>query len=172
MDWMDDNNPQFSFEARRGHFWENAVADFFRFHGIEVSQGKQGVRDHVWNRGQYANTLDMIANVKRVEVKSRGVVFYGEPGVFPHEFPNVDTVRGFDAKDPKPDFYVNISQETHAMNWLDVRATRAEWTVEGSRDTDRGINHNLFYRVHRHHLQPIHKLVHRLKMAREVPYLT
>lgn len=156
---------------QKGHKWERYVALFFENQGLEVELHAQTVRENLADIEEHSDAFDMTILGKRIEVKSRDVAWHA-PNKFPYDPMNVDSVRSFDKKDPKPDYYINLSTATGAMVWVDVAKTRAHWTVAASRDRLRGIDSYGVYRVPLKFGRPIYELVSALKVLRtDIPYL-
>lgn len=165
-DWL-NNDALFTTECRKGHAWERYVASFLSLQGLHVDVKPQHIRNHVSQRHRYKNTVDLSCEGALIEVKSRHLVFH-TPSDFPHPTIFVDTVSGWDAKYPKPDALLCVSQQTGAMICLGTSKTSSQWGVSVKRDHTRGIEDS-FYEAPRDLWKPIESLVqvlHRIRIAR------
>lgn len=129
------NDELFFKECREGHKWQVHVGEFFASQGLPVQipeltfRGNPNVLDYtdadakLWAearqksemaRVEYVNTKDLLVCGKVIEVKSRRLKFTC-PSDYPFSMIFVDTVSGYDQKDPKPVMYVCVSQETGKM---------------------------------------------------------
>lgn len=140
--WADDTEA-FRREYEEGKRWEAHVANFFRLCGLQVFENDPGFRSSIDQAHEYINTKDLSVEGKRIEVKAlrlrivspteiHGVTRVGgEPVLF------VDDAVKFDAKDPKPYAYVNISKATGTM--IAVSPKRSdEWIRVEREDSQRG----------------------------------
>lgn len=89
------------------------------------------------------NQVDLIANDKVLEVKGRNLEF-DNVATYPYPTIFVEGVTGFDSKVFVPDYYVNVSNFTGAVIYLDVAATRDTWTVEPVWDRQRNYNYDMY----------------------------
>lgn len=156
-----ENDELFLAECQKGHGWERYVAMFFALQGLDSRVGEQTLRDSIKQAGEYANTVDVYCERCRIEVKSRDVVFY-RPEDFPFETILVDTVAGWEAKDPPPHMVVCVSQKTGSLVALNPRTTKHAWTQERRYDNVRRIE-DWFYEAPRELWQPIDKLAEALR---------
>lgn len=124
-----------------GDIMENKVADALKDAGIDVEQPQMedGLPEQEYTKFQ----IDMIANGKIIEVKGRRFYFQDVKS-FPYPTIFVESKGGFDKKDRKPDFYVNISHKTGKIIALDVKETEAKWVVSKEWDRDRGFSFNMY----------------------------
>lgn len=86
---------------------------------------------------------DIIANGHVLEVKGRNVHFTSVED-FPYKTIFVEGVGGFDKKDVRPKFYVNISHRTGAIIALDVDETFEKWTTGVVPDRARGFSFKMY----------------------------
>ncbi len=89
------------------------------------------------------NQVDLIANDKVLEVKGRNLEF-NNIATYPYPTIFVEGVTGFDSKVAVPDYYVNVSNVTGAVIYLDVAATRDTWTIEPVRDRQRNYKYDMY----------------------------
>lgn len=121
----------------------------------------------------FRKTMDEIPNFTKgdvdltvegfvIEVKSRKLDFKK-----PQDIPakkadlNIDTIEGWDAKERKPFFVINISQITKRQIWLDVKSTRSKWIKAydvPTRNRDGTWDRQNLYRCHKMHWRPIEEL--------------
>ena len=155
------NDALFLSELHKGYAWQAFVAAFFACNGLSVHLPDLTVRENVteveaWTRGD----LDLRVNGMNVEVKSRNERFTS-PETFPYAKPFVDTVAGYDAKNPKPVAYVFVSQATGCMVALATyRSTH--FTIVRKHDRVRDIDES-FYVCSRDALRTMDKLVEYLR---------
>jgi hypothetical protein len=144
-DWFDDE-AKFVSRLGTGHRYAESVAARLRERGLRVEVTPMEVREHVDDRHQFADEIDLrVGNSRRrVDVKSRGLVFTG-PHDYPHPTAFVDTVSGWERKAHKPCAIVLISQRTNGLAVI-RRSTRSDWTREWAFDHDRQIR-DLFFMV-------------------------
>jgi hypothetical protein len=135
LNWF-ENDELFFKECRQGQKWQEYVGRYLEKQGVEVDIAELSFRDNPnvadysddeagrWAvarkkmetaRKEYVNTKDITILPDRVvEVKSRNLRFTS-PKDFPFETVIIDTVSGYNQKDPKPRLYVSVSRETGAM---------------------------------------------------------
>lgn len=137
MDWW-DNDDLFRSEVAEGHKWERRVAEKLAEWGFEVQIGPQTVRESAGQIKDYAKELDLLVEGLRCEVKSRRLTF-GGPSDYPYDDAIVDTVFGFDKKQPEPHLCLCVSQPTGFLIGLPVKRTRPQWTSRHTYDRFRQI---------------------------------
>lgn len=162
-----DNDALFLRELHNGYAWQSFVAAFFACNGLSVHLPDLTVRENIrqadaWTRSD----LDLRVNGMIVEVKSRGERFTS-PDDFPYDKPFVDTVVGYDAKDPKPVAYVFVSQITGCMVSLATHRS-THFTVAKKHDRVRDIDER-FYVCSKSALRTMDKLVEYLRKEAAVP---
>ena len=115
------------------------------------------------DRKRFENEQDvvLIDQPGCIEVKSRRLNFRNDPITYPYSTAFVDTVIGWDKKDPKPLAVVLISQNTNGMLVVPV-STQPNWTQNASFDRVRQINEN-WYQVSKKELRTFNELVFWLK---------
>ena len=165
MDWF-DNDDLFLRECAEGHRWERYVAELLRRKGVDAACLKQELRAHVSEAPSYLTDSDVVVTLASgrqlvFEVKSRRVFFNG-PRDFPDEDIFVDTVSGWEGKDPKPAAVICISQLTKRVIVL-ATATQPQWRQERRRDRVRDIE-TTFYAAPRELWAPLGALVRRLEV--------
>ena len=143
-----------------GYGWQLIPYVYFKQYGFDVQMPELAVRASIKTAGKFRDTLDLLVNGHRVEVKSRAVRFTG-----PKDWPDnrlpafVDTKPKYDAHADQPLAYVFVSQATGAMVCTDGRlAASRRWSVEKRRDRVRNIQES-FYAVEGKHLRTMDALV-------------
>ena len=161
--WM-ENDELAKQLTETGHKWQRYVAGFFEAHGLDVE-----VTDYSWRGSRdeikdYLHTWDLKICGQRLEVKSRDMAFDTYWRTFPWERAFVDTVHKYEAHDVKPMAYIYVSQHTGAMLTTpgSTDARDAWWETKEAFDNVRKIT-DTFYTVSREHLDPVTKLLARLK---------
>lgn len=90
-------------------------------------------------KGSHTNEIDLIANGRRISVKSRKFAFTCPDDIPINRVPLfIDTKRKWEKADPKPAFVVCVSQETSKAIWIDVESTFDQWTLTEKQDATRG----------------------------------
>lgn len=137
--WI-DNHELAEAECRRGWSFEDKVADRLRQGGLRVDQPPKNWRDHVDDRHEYTNELDLLVEGLRMSVKSRRVAFSCPEDIPDNRNPLfVDTLRKWDLRDPEPAAVICISQETDAIIWTSTHPdAKARWGRRGAYDAARG----------------------------------
>jgi len=147
-DWF-HNDGLFFAELEEGHRYTVEVGRRLRSLGIAVDIPALSKRETIKDRHLYHNEHDIVIPGSPqfiIEVKSRKRDFNCAHD-FPHETVFVDTVSGWDRKDPKPIAVVYISQIT--MGIAVIRgSTRRSWKIEEAFDPTRNITDH-FYSVPR-----------------------
>jgi len=157
MDWFENEN-LFRKEVKEGHRWERYVCSFLALNGLPVKLGtSQTVRDHVSQRHAYKNSIDLRMKDRRFEVKSRKLGFTN-PLDFPHGEIFVDTVSGWEGKDPLPDLLICISRASGSMIAISHEHTKEFWQVNKTHDNTRNID-DAFYEAHRRLWLPMHLVI-------------
>jgi len=163
-DWF-KNDALFFAQLKAGYDWQLLPAIFFRCCGLLVEMPKLTVRDNVADAPAWTDSdTDLVVNGKVIEVKSRGERFT-HPNDFPYDEPFVDTVSGYDAKNPKPVAYVFVSQITGCMVCVSSSSSK-RFRVLAKHDRVRDIDER-FYVCDRSMLRTMNKLVVHLKLVRE-----
>lgn len=157
LDWY-ENEDLFRKEVGEGHLWERYVGMFLRLQGLEVELTEQEIRDHLHNRHKHEGSIDMRVNRVQVECKSRKVAFTS-PLDFPYQDIFVDTVRGWDTKEPA--YTICVSRHTGAMIAISA-TTKEHWMVKATHDRTRDMDQS-FYEAPKHLWLPVNKLVDRLR---------
>ncbi len=161
--WM-ENDELARTLTEAGWKWQLYVARFFEAHGFEVDVPEYSWRNSREEIKDYLHTWDLKICDQRIEVKSRDLAFDTYWRTFPWERALVDTVHNYEAHEVKPMAYIYVSQHTGAMLTTpgSVEARDAWWEKKDAFDHVRKIN-DTFYTVGREHLDPITKLLARLK---------
>lgn len=163
-------NDELFFEMlERGYGWQLIPYIFFKQHGFDVSMPELEIRGSIKTAGRFRDTLDLIVDGHRIEVKSRGVTFTS-PSDWPYNrLPAfVDTVSKYDAHKEQPLAYVFVSQRTGAMVCTDGRERASKrWETIERKDTVRNIDER-FYAVDRRHMRTMDKLVDVLRNLKAV----
>jgi len=141
-DWF-ENDALFCQECKKGHFWERYVAFFFAGQGLKVELGPQQIRENVAQAAAYVQEVDLFIEGHPVEVKSRAVTFHTRND-FPYPDIMVDTVKGWDAKEPKPTWVICVSQVTGAIITL-VGLDKETWTAREVDDQTRKIRDTFYF---------------------------
>jgi len=166
-DWF-QNDALFLRECAEGHKWERYVVGLLTRDGLKASCPKQTLRDHVSQAHQYLQDSDVVVEVGSgrelvFEVKSRRVKFKS-PADFPYDDVFVDTVSGWDAKEPRPVGVICVSQVTHSVMVLPA-GTQPKWERERRYDHVRGFETD-FYVASRELWGSYGSLVKRLKQLK------
>lgn len=164
MDWF-DNDELFLSECEKGHKWERYVAHFLSLQGLKIDIEEQTLRKTIAEADQYKNTIDLECKGVRIEVKSRDIVFH-TVNDFPYETILVDTVSGWEAKDPPPHLVLCVSQKTGAMIFLPATSkSKDKWFQRQRFDHVRKITDN-FYEAPKHMWKPVDQLTTILKRVK------
>ena len=136
MDWF-NNHDLFFKECRNGQKWQEYVGKYLNDNGVKVEVEPLTLREDVSDREDYINTKDIVMQPGGViEVKSVRLDFT-DVNSFPYDPAIIDTVNGYDRKDPKPMLYVCVSQITGGM--IATRGDRTSlWTTSAKWDRVRG----------------------------------
>jgi len=147
-----------------GYKWQRYIAGFFEAHGLPVDVPDYSWRGSTEEIKDYLHTWDMKIYDQRIEVKSRDITFDTYWRTFPWERAFVDTVHKYEAHEVKPMAYIYVSQHTGAMLTTpgSIAARDTWWEKKEAFDNVRKIT-DTFYTVGREHLDPITKLLDRLK---------
>jgi len=150
-----------------GWKWQRYVGAFFEAHGLEVELPEYTWRENAAQIKDHLHSWDLKVCGHRIEVKSRDIAFDTYWRTFPYERAFVDTVHKYEAHEIKPMAYVYVSQHTGAMLTTpgSIAARDAWWEQQQAKDHVRKIT-DTFYTVNRKNLDPVTKLLQRLK---EIP---
>ncbi len=145
-----------------GHKFNEIVAMRLKEFGVmaevpefSFAQSKAEIRDYT------LNDKDVIVGDNVIEVKSRNLAFTDDPSTFPYDDLIVDTVSGYEAKEPKPIAYVMVSQKTGGMFVIPTAFSKS-WRVERKYDRDRK-HEDDFYLTNKRFGRPFSQLVSKLK---------
>jgi len=145
-----------------GHKFNEIVAMRLKEFGImaevpefSFAKSQAEIRDYT------LNDKDVIVGDRVIEVKSRNLAFTDDPSTFPYDDLIVDTVSGYEAKEPKPIAYVMVSQKTGGMFIIPTAFSNA-WRVERKYDRDRK-HEDDFYLTSKGLGRPFSQLVSKLK---------
>jgi hypothetical protein len=158
IDWF-DNDQLFFAQATIGHQFAERVAERLRRSGCEATANPLQFRDKVSERWRFRTEQDVLVAAPRkavVEVKSRDLSFTG-PEDYPYATAIVDTVGGWEVKEPPPNAVVLVSQRTGGMAVVRT-STSSTWTTVRRRDHIRQID-DLFYEVERKSLTTFDEFV-------------
>ncbi len=131
------NEDLFVKEVTEGYGWQQVACDRLRSEGIEVEINELSIRASIEDIPKYKDEIDLRANGRILEVKSRRLVFTS-PEDFPYECAFVDTVRGFEAKKEKPTLELMVSRSTETILGLNT-ASKPLWYKSKKYDNIRGI---------------------------------
>lgn len=162
LDWFKNDDLFFS-ELEKGHRYTIEVARRLRLLGIDANITQITKRIHVDDRDLYEDEADIIipgSPLYVVEVKSRDLYFECAHD-FPYQTIFVDTVNGWDKKNPKPIAVVNVSRQTLGMAVIRA-STSAHWGIKIAHDHVRDIN-DTFYIMDRDRLVGFGSLVEYLR---------
>lgn len=162
MDWF-ENDDLFFAELAKGHQYAAEVCRRLRILGIDATVPPRSKRIHIDDRDLYDDETDIIipgTPPYSIEVKSRDLTFDCAHD-YPYETAFVDTVSGWNRKQPKPIAVVLVSQVTMGMVVI-KGSTRTTWTIKESFDNIRCISDD-FYMVPREQLVGFGALVVWLK---------
>lgn len=145
-----------------GHAFNKIVAMRLKNEGIEAevpefsfASSKEEIKDYT------LNDKDVIVGDTVIEVKSRNLAFSDDPSTFPYDELIIDTVSGYEAKEPKPIAYVMVSQKTGGMFIVPTTFSNA-WKIERKYDRDRK-HEDDFYLSDKGLGRPFSQLVSKLK---------
>lgn len=158
-----DNHALFESELKKGHSYQVKVAQVLIDAGIEVITSEIKPVEYTRNKSyNYPEDQDILIPPDFViEVKSRNL-FFVSPYTFPFETAIMDTVRGWDQKEPEPRAVVLMSQKTGTMLCANVRESKHAWEKKKIFDTVRQIE-DTTYLVPKKYLRPFGELVDWLK---------
>ena len=135
LEWF-ENDKLFFDECRKGQKWQEYVGRYIEKRGLEVNMPELSFRSNPnvadfseddagrfalarkkqeMARKEFVNSKDIVIvpNII-IEVKSRRLKFTSQKD-FPYSTVIIDTVSGYNQKDPKPILYVSVSRDTGAM---------------------------------------------------------
>lgn len=144
LSWI-DNKELFVNELTAGYRWQLAIAERLQSHGIEIDVPELKIRDSISEIPQYKDSIDIIANGKILEAKSRRLPFANQK--FPYDSMFVDTVDGWNSKQRKPFAYVIISRIDRVITWI-YGGSNSNWSITWAYDNVRKIN-DRFYTANR-----------------------
>jgi len=159
-----ENDDLFFKMLEAGYGWQLLPYVYFKQHGFDVQMPKLDVRDSIKTAGTYRDTLDLLVDGHRIEVKSRAVRFTNPADWPSNRLPAfVDTESKYDSHAEQPLAYIFVSQLTGAMVCTDGRScAKSRWSIVSKRDRVRNINEN-FYAVDRQYLRSLDTLVDLLR---------
>ena len=154
-----ENDALFRSEATEGHKWATFVADQLSTSGVPSTATPLEFAADVADRDRFVNEQDVtfVHQSGFIEVKSRRLTFSGDPKSYPYRTAFVDTVTGWDKKQPKPLAVVLVSQVTSALLVIPV-STSPKWKAVSSFDRVRQINER-WYTVESSLLRPFSSFV-------------
>jgi len=159
-----DNHALFEQELKKGHSWQTKVGEVLIEAGIPAIVS--GIMPVQYTRNKsynYPEDRDIFIEPDFViEVKSRNL-YFTSPYTFPFDTAIMDTVRGWDQKDPEPRAVVLVSQLTGAMICVNVMEAKKDWSQEVIWDSVRQIKDNT-YLCPKKYLRPFDELVEWLKI--------
>ena len=153
------NDDLFIRELREGHRWQLHVANRLGDVGLKCYVPQLEVRDDISDAERFINSKDVVCMGAVLEIKSRRLSFRS-PDTFPYSTVFVDTVSGWEAKDPKPYAYVCVSTISGAIIYTDGRS-KDLWEAINKRDRVRDIEET-FYSCPIEYWQPFESLVEEL----------
>jgi len=159
MKWS-ENDKLFKKELEAGYKWQLYVAKYLEKCGLEVDVPSLSFRDHIKNAAEYSDLEDIYCGDRIFEVKSRKLRFTC-PNDFPYDTILVDTVKGWEAKNRKPDAYICVSTFTGKMIVLSSN-THSDWIKVQRYDATRHIQ-DWFYECPKDKWRRIEALVKRMK---------
>jgi hypothetical protein len=139
VDWM-KNEKLFVQQLKIGNKWTEYVAEKLRENNINAYATELEIRDTVGDRHRFTNEQDILFNGMPgcLEVKSRKIKFSNNPLSYPMQTAFVDTVFGWDKKNPKPLAVALVSQITREILVVPV-STEKTWGTSTHFDKVRGI---------------------------------
>ena len=146
-------------EAVTGHKYATMVAEALQSHQIDCAVSDLTFAQTEAEISDYANEQDVVLTSRSgcIEVKSRRLAFRSDPETYTYRTAFVDTVKGWDSKNPKPLAVVLVSQRTKAMLVVPV-STQPTWTHTKSFDRVRRI-HETWYEIDRSRLRTFNAFV-------------
>lgn len=158
IDW-EDNDELFYEELSAGHRWATHVANEMNERHVRCHVKPMEFRENLDDRDRFENEQDITFDIMSgcVEVKSRRLHFTHDPRSFPYGTAFVDTVAGWEKKQPKPLAVVLVSQLTKAMIVVPT-STKGKWGTKRSFDRVRNIEES-WYVVNRTQLRSFDDLV-------------
>lgn len=154
-----ENDELFKKELEAGFKWQLRVANYLNKFGLDAKVPPLSFRNKIENAVEYADLEDILCEGRTFEVKSRSLRFT-KPSDFPFETILVDTVRGLESKETKPDAYICVSTVTGAMIALS-KSTQDKWVKSQRYDHTRGIR-DWFYECHKSEWRGIKSLVRKM----------
>lgn len=153
-DWF-DNEELFKKRLIDGRKWEDIVAQMFRLRGASVIQPKFEIRESVADRHKYINSVDMFVNGKPIEIKSKELPFLCWKD-YPNYYCKIDTVSGYDAKRPKPLFYIIVSKPEFSMLCIPSKIEDSKnWEIKEYDDKEANIRKEKWYVCNKNQLYPM-----------------
>lgn len=149
----------FRSEAAIGQQWSQKVASTLNNLGVNCYATPLEFATSVEDRARFENEQDVIFTSQTgcIEVKSRRLKFTDDPNSYPYDTAFVDTVLGWDKKNPKPLAVVLVSQLTAAKLVIPV-STQQQWGRVNAYDRVRHFREN-WYTVNKTMLTPFSQLV-------------
>ncbi len=158
MSWGDPASfDLFKRELEQGHSWQSFPAMFFRLHGFDVEIPDLTITGPGLNY-THIKTSDIYVDGYPFEVKSLNKDFRD------YQRPFVDTVSGWDAKDPKPQGVIFVVRPHGMMAWTPTWLSHT-WTVQTATDRVRGFEES-FYTVDVSNIWNLSNLVDALRRKR------
>ena len=154
-DWL-ENDELFKKQLAIGHANAEHVAGVMRGAGVHVEVTPYRVRDRVENRHHWNDEFDLLANSRRIEVKSRSLDFTG-PRDYPKDTAFVYSLRGWRAKTHRPAAIVLVSQARRGLAVIPA-STERRWIARRVKDRERRIEYTVL-EVRRELLVPIDALI-------------
>lgn len=164
---MPFGNDIFTREVLVGHRWSCHIANHLNSLGIACTPSPLEIELDLSKVARFENEKDIVLDLQpgHLEVKSRNLVFTDDPRSFPYATAFVDTVIGWDKKEPRPLAVILISQHTgHKL--VIPTSTQPEWGIRRARDRVRNINES-WYTVDKGHLRRFADLTDWLQTRQE-----
>lgn len=149
----------FRSEAKIGQRWAEQVANSLNSSGVDCYATPLEFAQSIEDRVRFENEQDVVFTSQAgcIEVKSRRLRFTDDPSTYPYATAFVDTVSGWNKKQPKPLAVVLVSQLTTAKLVVPV-STQSQWGRVNAYDRVRQFQEN-WYTVNKQLLVPFPQLV-------------
>lgn len=156
--WL-KNDSLFISELASGHKWAQYASAYLSSCGIHAACGSMVIRKSIEQRHDFSNEKDITFETMPglIEVKSRRLSFGQSPNSYPKDSAFVDTVNGWQKKNPKPLAVIIVSQITKHMLVVPT-STSDKWGKFTSKDKVRGIT-DTWLTADKSLLRPISELV-------------
>lgn len=134
------HDPDFEQDLEKSKEAQERAIRWLNFEGYTVIAPPVQCRPDIKKRAAFSDKGDLFI-LKGCEIKRRSLEFTCRED-FPYPTIFIDIANNFDKKTPKPETYLIFCQDMSHAVFVDVRATRDQWTK--TTKWDRGRNRTLY----------------------------